>query len=125
VPEHPTQACIDRAVELHGLLRSPDGRGAERVRELLEGNQWTFAKTMADNPHWYTIRDTWQAWEEFYACCLFIRTEGKVEWWPCPVTGFPFVYLDLNGFHYWTLGYPLKGHRSGPTYVINRKPLNP
>ena len=28
----------------------------ERVRDLLLAQQWIFARTMPDNPHWYTLR---------------------------------------------------------------------
>ena len=28
----------------------------ERVQDLLLAQQWIFAKTMPDNPHWYTLR---------------------------------------------------------------------
>lgn len=131
MPEHAAPELIAEAVAFHVELVADPKAGAEWVRKRLEAEGWTFAKTMADNPHWYTLRDTWVSpdmdgsdpWKDFYACCLFIRTEGETEWFPSVSDGFPYVGLRLGEFYYWTMGYPLRGHRAGPTYLINRKPI--
>jgi hypothetical protein len=90
---------------------SPAQREAMRV--LLEGQQWRFAKTMPQNPHEYTLRNTWSVDAQFQQAVRFIRQHGYVE----RFKGRPYVVLDLGGWHYWTMGAPL-----ADTRLINRKP---
>jgi hypothetical protein len=70
---------------------------------------------MPDNPHWYTVREWVPEQEgEFEAFVRLLRKYGSDEvFW-----GKPYRYLDLDGFHYWTMGAPVE-----ETTVINRKPL--
>ena len=89
-----------------------------RVTQLLESHDWIFAKTMPQNPHWYTLRRDWGNDEDFDMTVQFIRENGYTERWPDPVRGSPYTVLDLNGFHYWTMGAPIPD-----TILINRKPL--
>lgn len=89
----------------------------ERVRELLAQASYRFAKTMPENPHWYTLRKTWDS-ATFSEVVAFIRANGHVEWWPNRQRGKQYTYLDLDGYHYWTMGAPVE-----ETILINRKPL--
>ena len=88
------------------------------IQALLEAHPWTFARTMPKNPHEYTLRKTWEHDQEFVQVVLYIRTHGKVEWWPDAYSGRAYVYLDLGGWHYWTMGDPV-----AQTILINRKKL--
>jgi len=69
----------------------------ERVGQILAGQKWVFARTMAYNPHWYTLRRTWaQPDDEFTLAIEVIRDLGYPQRfgkrdWTC---------LDLNDhFH--------------------------
>jgi hypothetical protein len=90
----------------------------QAVTALLEAQEWRFARTMPDNPHWYTLRKTWKKDEDFVRVVLYIRTQGHLEWWPSVEDGYPYVYLDLGGYHYWSMPGRLAGQ-----VLINRKPL--
>jgi hypothetical protein len=70
---------------------------------------------MPENPHEYTTRKKWASDEDFLWVVRFIRTYGYVEWFPDLERGWPYVALDLGGFHYWTMG--------GRQILINRKKL--
>jgi len=99
----------------------------EEIRALIRESEWKFAKTMAATPHEYTLRKKAPdepRWERFV---LYIRQEGyRVKYGRTYYT-----YLDVDGWHYWTMGCPLgpggfneKGeHNADPwkhTILINR-----
>ncbi len=109
--------------------RHPRGKGQEpglsrdQVQALLEAAEWTFAKTMPDNPHHYTVKKKWADPEEFLECVRFIRHHGVVRQWPRPpAKGRPYLELELGGFKYWTMEIPGYPSDRG-TVLINRKPL--
>ncbi len=77
----------------------------------MDRNNFRFAKTMPDAPHWYTLRKTWENDEEFVACVQFIRDHGNVEYF----WGKPYTKLEHGGYKYWSMGYPLD-----VTILINR-----
>ena len=80
---------------------------------------YKFAKTMPDNPHWYTVRDSWDDEEAFVSTAITCQTYGtKTFWW-----GQPYMQLPLNGYFFWTTGgepgkerYPVLEET-----IINRK----
>ena len=84
-----------------------------QVDQLLADAQYTFAKTMPDNPHHYTVRKTWQNDPVFDEVVTFMRANGKVE----PFKGRNYTVYYANGYKYWTMGDPLSS-----TWIINRKP---
>ena len=77
----------------------------------MDRNNFRFAKTMPDAPHWYTLRKTWENDEEFVTCVQFIRDHGNVEYF----WGKPYTKLEHGGYKYWSMGYPLD-----VTILINR-----
>lgn len=83
------------------------------LRAMLPAHPWIFASTMADNPHWYTLRDSWTK-DEFSRAVEIIRRYGtRVR--------YDFAYytqLPVDGFFYWTMGWPVS-----ETILINRKPF--
>jgi hypothetical protein len=112
------ELAIQEGQVLYERIKPEESR-LESVAGILESADWVFAKTMPDNPHWYTLRDKWKHPENFYAAVLFIRLHGMADWWPDVKTGKAYVALDLNGWHYWTMGDPLVR-----TWLINRCKLS-
>lgn len=52
----------------------------KKLINLLEKAKFRFAKTSKDrNPHWYTLKDTWESADDFLWCVKRIRSIGKVE----------------------------------------------
>jgi hypothetical protein len=95
-----------------------------RAASLLGSQDWIFAKTMPENPHWYTRRSRWRDDNDFVEVVHFIRENGVIERYP-PVNGHDYTVMVIAGFKYWTMGYPCN---PGPYYpardtiLINRKP---
>jgi hypothetical protein len=82
------------------------------AREYIARVRWTFAKTMPRHPHEYTVRQHRPEYDELF--CTFvemIRRYGYVKKWD----GRTYVYLDLDGWSYWTMGNPIS-----ETTIINR-----
>jgi hypothetical protein len=83
------------------------------VREFIAKSRWTFAKTMSSIPHEYTLRERCEK-EEFEAMVLYVRKHG----YPAKFGSRTYIYLDVDGFKYWTMGDPLD-----QTWVLNRARL--
>lgn len=82
-----------------------------KVANTLNSCKWIFAKTMPDNPHWYTLRKDVEDEKVFDLLVQYIRDFGTKEkygktW---------YKKLDINGFKYWTMGAPV-----GKTILINK-----
>jgi hypothetical protein len=118
------KAARQRAEEAAAVILArgavvPPEEELARVAELLAGHSWTFAKSMAENPHHYTLRKNWADDAEFIFVVQRIYEWGYVERWPDPVRSWPYICLDVDEFHYWPMG-------SGEDCIlINRKPLTP
>ena len=86
----------------------------EAAREYIAATTWTFAKTMADTPHWYAVRHRAQAaglgpgHERLY---LLIKDYHYKRRW----RGRTYRSIDLDGFVYWII---VDGT------VINRTPVD-
>ena len=81
------------------------------LRDFIERNPWTYAKTMPKWPHEYV--QLWRSTsdEAFFRFVMTIRRLGYDE---------PFLtkrhrYLDMDGRRYWTMGDLLE-----TTWVLNR-----
>jgi SAM-dependent methyltransferase len=86
----------------------------QQVGTLLLEHDWIFAKTMPQNPHWYTLRKHWKDDQAFVSVVEKIRQYGYREMY----AGRPYTVLSMNGMKYWTMGAPLSS-----TILINRKVL--
>lgn len=80
----------------------------------LLSKEYRFAKTMPDNPHWYTLRKSWGNDAEFDRVVANVRQFGYREkfrktW---------YTMFDVNGLKYWTMGAPIR-----ETILINRRPI--
>lgn len=80
------------------------------LRAFVDGQNWTFAKTMPEWPHEYIARD--RADEAlFERLVVHIRTHGReAKFYERPI-----IYYEENGLVYWTMGAPLE-----ETTIINR-----
>ena len=75
----------------------------EELARLPEQQTYKFAKTMPDNPHYYTLRKTWGDATEFENACHWIRKHSYVEYFHDK----PFEMFAFGDWKYWTMGYPL------------------
>jgi 2-polyprenyl-3-methyl-5-hydroxy-6-metoxy-1,4-benzoquinol methylase len=90
---------------------------ARRVCGSLLEAEYRFAKTMPENPHWYTLRKTWADDEAFCEAVRFIRTYGYTEIYKRS----RYKMYNLNGYKYWTMGAPINKANGEPcTILINR-----
>jgi SAM-dependent methyltransferase len=78
--------------------------------QFINKSKWTFAKTMKENPHEYTLRKNHDSFE-FDEAVLFIRANGIKE----SFKGYTYVVYYLDGLKYWTMGAHLD-----KTILINR-----
>jgi len=86
----------------------------EQVVKFLEGASWKFAKTMAQHPHSYTLRE-WHDDDLFIEVVKYLRVNSyesnffkmKIKYW------------SYDGYKYWTMGYGLE-----QTKLINRAKLD-
>lgn len=85
-----------------------------RLIQRLERHPFRFAKTMPENPHWYTLRKEWDDLE-FDDAVKNVRGYGKITWFQ----KYPYVGWNANGHYYWTMGAPIH-----ETILINRKILS-
>ena len=80
-----------------------DAQDEARARAFIDANEWVFAASMRNIPHWYVTR--WQCRErgleaEFEWMATLIARAGYVARWG------PYVhrYLDVDAFKYWPMG---------------------
>ena len=103
--------------ELRGDVLSEHEIRAERVKSNLLAADYRFAKTMPENPHWYTLRKNWEDDAAFIEAVEYIREAGYIERYK----GRPYTMLNLNGYKYWTMGAPIWTKDGKPcTILINR-----
>lgn len=82
----------------------------QKVDELLNKAFFKFAKTMANIPHSYTVKKTWDS-QTFLDVVKFINENGVKERFYSKF----YTYYYANGYKYWTMDddYSL-------TVIINR-----
>ena len=81
-----------------------------KLREFVESESWTFAKTMPTWPHEYLVRDRVDE-GLFVQLVEHIRAEGyDGNFYRRKIT-----YYDEDGMTYWTMGAPVE-----ETIIINR-----
>lgn len=87
---------------------------------FIASQTWTFAKTLAHNPHYYIVRGKGHEPEVFDEFVRVIRSKGEERVWGNRI----YIYFrDANGLLYWTMGWPLwfpGAGRDNHTYIINR-----
>lgn len=92
--------------------RIPDDPTLAQIRAHLGEQTWTFAKTMARTPHEYALRAKWVGMDvDFLTTVEYIRAHGERR----AFGGKVYLYFDLDGWTYWTMGFALH-----ITKLINR-----
>lgn len=88
-------------------------------------SHWKYAKTMPNNPHYYTLRAQSYDEETFVRFVLHIRQAGYRKRFGSTT----YKYFDLDGWCYWTMGAPIGPMKTFDgrihTMLINRAELNP
>jgi hypothetical protein len=87
----------------------------DEINSFITGHQWQFARTMADTPHSYVVKQNCRSAGEFERFVVHIRQHG----YPQKFGRVQYTYLDwpVDGVvhQFWTMGAPL-----GITIIINR-----
>jgi len=82
----------------------------QELRDFVNREKWTYAKTMPEGPHEYIVRDRVDE-GIFVQLVQHIRANGyQAHFYQKEIT-----YLDEGGFVYWTMGAPVD-----ETVIINR-----
>lgn len=71
----------------------------QRVKSALESHPWTFAKSMADRPHFWSARNQWFDDDLYKWVYSFIRIYGVIEYYG----KWPYRYLYAGNYKYWTM----------------------
>lgn len=82
---------------------------------IFSSQEWIFAKTMPDNPHWYTLRRKWNDDPLFDQAVSLIRKCGYRKkfgktW---------YTQININEHFYWTMGAAID-----KTILINRAKID-
>ena len=85
------------------------------IEKTLMNAKWKFAKTMPWNPHFYTLKETWEDKVLFQNVVYFINDFGKKEEFKKRY----YKILYLGDFKYWTMHHDLT-----QVILINRKDKN-
>lgn len=114
------EANVQAKAAFDALSASERWANFERMGMLLSQQQWIFAKTMAHNPHWYTLRRKWKSDEDFQWTVAQLRAYG----YRAKFANSWYTQVDVNDHFYWTMGAPIN-YPNGMAYtvLINRKPL--
>jgi hypothetical protein len=94
--------------------REPPAALVAQARDYIAAAEWSFAKTMPDNPHWYAVRQRSRAQglgAGHEALYVLLRDYHYDRWWH----GRSYRTLDIDGFGYWIM-------EDGT--IINRKPVD-
>jgi hypothetical protein len=83
----------------------------DELRSFVRESKWTFAKSMPQTPHEYTLRRDAKDEALFERVVIHIRQVGYQQKWGNST----YTYLDIDGWQYWTMGSPLD-----QTILINR-----
>ena len=83
---------------------------AEEFAQFIADGRWQFAKTMANIPHAYSVRE-WNDDKTFADAVAFIRENG----YPQRFYSKTYTYYDHGPHQYWTMGFPIE-----ETTIINR-----
>ena len=84
---------------------------ASECEAMLNTASFRTAKSMPNAPHSYTLLKNWVNPEDFYSVVMYIRTNGT----PKKFWKKTYIYYQLNGYEYWTMGFPLD-----TTILINK-----
>jgi hypothetical protein len=91
----------------------------ERALRFIEAQDWVFAKTVPEQPHWYVMAFATTDRDEYGWFADLIRECGTLRRWKVPDTGrwLSYRYLTLDGWDYWHIA------RGGPPSMNRRHAL--
>lgn len=69
-------------------------------RPYIAAQEWTYAKTMPTNPHFYVVLRASNDWREHLRFLLWIRVWGFVE----KFKGAKYLYRVVDEWRYWAMG---------------------
>lgn len=77
----------------------------QQVGELLEQQQYVYAKTMPWCPHYYTLKKTWDDGEQYRAVIAWILENGEKRRWSRKegTKGTTRRYFDHGEWRYWPM----------------------
>lgn len=84
--------------------------------EVLTTKKYTYAKTMPQHPHWYTLRKDWERDADFVRAVQLIREHGYER----KFYNSTFTSFMLNESYYWTMGEPIDKNGKPWTILINK-----
>lgn len=84
----------------------------DELEALLEQNSWKFAKSMPHAPHWYTLRQSWDA-KLFKQVYLSIREKGEL------VVDFGSVWRIFKGKEYKYFTHYTGVHKAGKNSIAS------
>jgi hypothetical protein len=87
----------------------------DELRYFVQESKWTFARSMPQTPHEYTLRRDAKEDALFERVVIHIRQVGYQQKWGKTM----YTYLDIDGWQYWTMGSPLD-----QTILINRAAIH-
>ena len=90
----------------------------EWLEKRFEESEFIFAKSMPDNPHYYTLRKDWND-KDFVLAVKIIRNYGYDDWF----RGRKYISLNIGNWKYWTMGDPINLDGKPHTILINRAEL--
>jgi SAM-dependent methyltransferase len=73
----------------------------QEVGELLERQQYKFAKTMPWLPHWYTLKKTWDDGDQYRRVIAWILRNGELRVWGKNRS--IRRYFDFGDYRYWPM----------------------
>lgn len=85
------------------------------VANWFEANEFIFAKSMPETPHWYMLKYKCTNKQMFERVVMYIREHGVEE----EFFGRKYIYLVIGHWKYWTMGDPL-----ATTILINRAKID-
>jgi len=85
------------------------------VLEFIKTSKWHFAKSMPNIPHSYVRRRETADFEVYKNVVQYIRENGQ----PQKFYSRTYIYLELDGYKYWSMGAPVED-----TDIINRAKIN-
>lgn len=92
------EAFKERIAELERLLPSPP-RDYD-PRPYIAANEWTFARTMPENPHEYVVIRKSTDPVEHMRFLAWLRAFGDLEHFK----GRDYEYIEIDGWRYWAMG---------------------
>ena len=69
------------------------------IKKHLLNKNYTFAKTMSNNPHFYTLKSDWEKPQDFIKCAKIIWIYGTDE----EYKGRQYRVLYYQDYKYWTM----------------------